>query len=131
MRKRGADALIGGGADTSAVGENVALQVRGTVICVCPSGTQSPTNPMNVKPGSAVGCSSTGTPSGWLAEQTDPFVPQMMSTPSSVPPVGTGAIVNSCVAPAGGPAAAALTNVAPQVRGAVMIVRPPGAQSPV
>ena len=28
---------------------------------------------MNVNPASAVGCSSTGTPSGWLAEQTDPF----------------------------------------------------------
>src|SRR5580765_1580354 len=46
----------------SAVGENFALQMRGAVICVWPIGAQSPEKPMNVKPASAVGWSSTGTP---------------------------------------------------------------------
>jgi len=36
--------LIGGCFDTMSVGENVAPQVRGAVIWVCPSGTQSPVN---------------------------------------------------------------------------------------
>ena len=126
---RGGTTVVAATADATAVGENVAPQVRGPVICVCPSGAQSPTNPMNVKPASAVGCNSTGTPSGWLAEQTDPLVPQMISTPSMVPPVGTGAIVSSCVV--AGATAATGAKVAPQVRGAVMTVRPPGAQSPV
>ena len=53
MTDRGA--LIGGGFDTSEVSENVALQVRGPIICVWPNGAQSPTNPMNVYSGSAVG----------------------------------------------------------------------------
>jgi hypothetical protein len=83
---------------------------------------------MNVKPASAVGCSSTGTPSGWLAEQTDPFVPQRISTPSSVPPTGTGAMVSACVATFASTGIG--SNVAPQVRAAFMIIRPPGAQSP-
>ena len=49
---------------SSAFGENFALQIRGAVICVWPIGAQSPVKPMNVKPASAVGWSSTGTPSG-------------------------------------------------------------------
>jgi hypothetical protein len=43
--------------------------------------------------------------------------------------VGTGAIVNTCVA--GGAATGIDSNVAPQVRGTVIAVRPPGAQSPL
>ena len=65
------------------------------------------------------------------ALQTDPFEPHRMSTPSSVPPVGMGPIVNVCVAPAAVAGATSLVNVAPQVRDDDMIVRPPGAQSPV
>ena len=67
----------------------------------------------------------------WDLLQTEPFVPHRMSTPSSVPPVGTGEIVKICVAPAGVAAATSFVNVAPQVRGADMMVLPPGAQSPV
>ena len=118
-----------GGFSATAVGENVAPHVRGPVICVCPSGAQSPTNPMNVKPASALGCNSTGTPSGYLTEQIDPFEPQMRSTASMVPPVGTGAIVRTCVVTAGGTGID--SKVAPHVRATVIAVRPPGAQSPV
>ena len=105
--------------------------VRGPVICVWPSGMQSPTNPMKVNPGSAVGCSSTGTPSGCFAEQTEPFVPHRMSMPSSVPPAGTGEIVSVCVGATVVPSVIAASKLAPHVRAAFMIMRPPGAQSPV
>src|SRR5262245_28250424 len=52
----------------------------------------------------------------------------MISMPSRVPPVGTGEIVNVCVTSRVEVATA--TNSALQLRGAVISVRPAGAQSP-
>ena len=68
---------------------NAAPHVFAAVIVISSLfGGQSPVNCENVQPVSASGLRVTSFPFCTSAEQSDPWVPHVMPTPKTVPPVG-------------------------------------------
>ena len=94
-----------------------------------PFGAQSPVKAWNAKLLSAWNRMVTAVPDAMFAEQTLSRVPQrMLGSPAMVPPAGL-VIVSGKVT--GGAADAVGSNLAPHLRGSLIMTRPAGAQSPV